>query len=184
MQRKLIWLLFLAPALLIYVRFMALPLFNSLALSFFQGTGLTPERFVGFENYIQLFTNPIWRDRFFNALGNTAVFFAIHMLVQNTLGLLFAVLLASGIKGHGLLRTVIFLPATLSVLIIGFLWRLILQSAVGRGQPVPESCRPRSVCLALAGGSHLGADRCLPGVGLAVGGPAHHVLPGGTADHF
>jgi raffinose/stachyose/melibiose transport system permease protein len=131
MQRKLIWLLFLLPALLIYLRFMALPLFNSLALSFYQGTGLTPERFVGFENYVQLFTNPIWRDRFFNALGNTAVFFAIHMLVQNTLGLLFAVLLASGIKGHGLLRTIIFLPATLSVLIIGFLWRLILNPQWG-----------------------------------------------------
>ncbi len=131
LRRKLIWLLFLLPALLIYVRFMALPLFNSLGLSFYQGTGLTPERFVGFDNYVQLFTNPLWRDRFFNALGNTAVFFAIHMLVQNTLGLLFAVLLATGIKGHGLLRTIIFLPATLSVLIIGFLWRLILNPQWG-----------------------------------------------------
>lgn len=131
LRRKLIWLLFLLPAVLIYVRFMALPLFNSLGLSFYQGTGLTPERFVGFDNYVQLFTVPLWRDRFFNALGNTAVFFAIHMLVQNTLGLLFAVLLATGIKGHGLLRTIIFLPATLSVLIIGFLWRLILNPQWG-----------------------------------------------------
>ncbi len=131
LQRRLIWLLFLLPALVIYVRFMALPLFNSLGLSFYQGTGLIPERFVGFDNYIQLFTVPLWRTRFFNALGNTAVFFAIHMLVQNTLGLLFAVLLATGIKGHGLLRTIIFLPATLSVLIIGFLWRLILNPQWG-----------------------------------------------------
>ncbi len=131
LRRKLIWLLFLLPALLIYVRFMALPLFNSLRLSFYQGTGLTPEHFVGLDNYVQLFTNPLWRDRFLNALGNTAVFFAIHMLVQNTLGLLFAVLLATGIKGHGLMRTIIFLPATLSVLIIGFLWRLILNPQWG-----------------------------------------------------
>ncbi|MEI2692049.1 MAG: sugar ABC transporter permease [Anaerolineae bacterium] len=131
LQRKLIWLLFLLPALLIYVRFMALPLFNSLRLSFYQGTGLTPEHFVGFDNYVQLFTNPLWRDRFLNALGNTAVFFAIHMLVQNTLGLLFAVLLATGIKGHGLMRTIIFVPATLSVMIIGFLWRLILNPQWG-----------------------------------------------------
>ncbi len=144
LRRRLIWLLFLLPALLIYVRFMALPLFNSLRLSFYQGTGLTPEQFVGFDNYVQLFTNPLWRDRFLNALGNTAVFFAIHMLVQNTLGLLFAVLLATGIKGHGLMRTIIFVPATLSVMIIGFLWRLILNpqwgalnqflKAVGLGQ--------------------------------------------------
>lgn len=131
LRRRLIWLLFLLPAGLIYVSFMALPLFNSLGLSFFQGRGLTPEQFVGLDNYVQLFTNPLWRNRFFNALGNTAVFFAIHMLVQNTLGLLFAVLLASGIKGHGLLRTIIFIPATLSVLIIGFLWRLILNPQWG-----------------------------------------------------
>ncbi len=144
LRRRLIWLLFLLPAVLIYLSFMALPLFNSLGLSFFQGRGLRPEQFVGFDNYVQLFTNPLWRDRFFNALGNTAVFFAIHMLVQNTLGLLFAVLLASGIKAHSLFRTIIFIPATLSVMIIGFLWRLILNpqwgavnqilKAVGLGQ--------------------------------------------------
>ena len=131
LRRKLIWLLFLLPALLVYLRFMALPLFNSLGLSLFQGRGLTPEQFVGLDNYVQLFTNPLWRDRFLNALGNTAVFFAIHMLVQNTLGLLFAVLLASGVKGSGLLRTIIFIPATLSVMIIGFLWTLILNPQWG-----------------------------------------------------
>ena len=130
-RRKLIWILFLVPALLIYVRFMALPLLNSLRLSFYQGTGLTPERFVGTENYVQLFTNPFWRERFFNALGNTAVFFAVHILIQNTLGLLFAVLLASGIKGSSVIRTIIFVPATLSVLIIGFLWTLILNPQWG-----------------------------------------------------
>lgn len=130
-RRKIAWILFLLPALLIYLRFMALPLFNSLGLSFYTGTGLTPERFVGLENYVELFTNPLWRDRFLNALGNTAVFFAIHMLVQNTLGLLFAVLLASGIRASGLLRTIIFTPTTLSVLIVGFLWALILNPQWG-----------------------------------------------------
>lgn len=126
MQRKLIWLLFLAPALLIYVRFMALPLFNSLALSFFQGT-TSPERFVGFENYIQLFTNPIWRDRFFNALGNTAIFSPSTCWCRIPWGCFLRFCWPRAYKGHGLLRTVIFLPATLSVLIIGFLWRLILN---------------------------------------------------------
>ena len=130
-RRRLTWVLFLLPALLVYLGFMAVPLFSSLGLSFFTGTGLRPDRFIGFGNYVELFTNPLWRDRFMNALGNTVVFFAIHMLVQNTLGLLFAVLLASGIKGHSLLRTIIFIPATLSVLVIGFLWRLILNPQWG-----------------------------------------------------
>ena len=130
-RRRRTWILFLLPALILYLGFMAIPLFNSLGLSFYTGAGLTPDRFVGFANYVELFTNPIWRDRFFNALGNTMVFFTVHMLVQNTLGLLFALLLASGIKGHGLIRTIIFIPATLSVLVIGFLWRLILNPQWG-----------------------------------------------------
>ena len=130
-RRRLTWILFLLPALFIYLGFMAIPLFNSLGLSFYTGAGLSPDRFVGFANYVELFTNPFWRERFLNALGNTVIFFAIHMLVQNTLGLLFAVLLASGIKGHSLLRTIIFIPATLSVLVIGFLWRLILNPQWG-----------------------------------------------------
>ena len=130
-RRRLTWIVFLLPALLIYLGFMAIPLFNSLGLSFYTGAGLRPDRFVGVANYVELFTNPLWRDRFLNALGNTVIFFSIHMLVQNTLGLLFALLLASGIKGNGFIRTIIFIPATLSVLVIGFLWRLILNPQWG-----------------------------------------------------
>jgi raffinose/stachyose/melibiose transport system permease protein len=130
-QRRRTWLLFLLPALIVYIGFMAVPLINSLGLSFYQGAGLRPDTFVGLQNYVDLFTDPFWRERFFNALRNTVVFFAIHMLVQNTLGLLFATLLATGIRGTNTLRTIIFIPATLSVLVIGFLWRLILNPQWG-----------------------------------------------------
>ncbi|GAB4572333.1 MAG: sugar ABC transporter permease [Anaerolineae bacterium] len=131
-QRRRTWIMFLIPALIVYTVFMAFPLFNSMRLSFYQGEGLTPTRFVGLENYVELFTNPLWRDRFFNAVGNTFVFFAIHMLVQNTLGLLFATLLAnSRLVGRNVFRAIIFIPATLSVLVTGFLWTLILNPRWG-----------------------------------------------------
>ncbi len=130
-QRILTWAMFLLPALAIYIVFMAFPLFNSMRLSFFTGQGLRPDTFVGLQNYVNLLTNPLWRDRFFNALGNTFVFFGIHMLVQNTLGLLFAVLLSSQLKGRNIFRTIIFTPATLSVLVTGFLWSLILNPLWG-----------------------------------------------------
>ncbi len=131
-QRRRTWILFLIPALVVYTVFMAFPLFNSMRLSLYQGTGLTPETYVGFANYSELFTNPVWRDRFFNALGNTFVFFAIHMLVQNTLGLLFATLLSNThLRGRNIYRAIVFLPATLSVLVTGFLWTLILNPRWG-----------------------------------------------------
>lgn len=131
-QRRRTWILFLIPALVVYTVFMAFPLFNSMRLSLYQGTGLTPETYVGFANYSELFSNPLWRDRFFNALGNTFMFFAIHMLVQNTLGLLFATLLSNThLRGRNVYRAIVFLPATLSVLVTGFLWTLILNPRWG-----------------------------------------------------
>jgi raffinose/stachyose/melibiose transport system permease protein len=130
--RRRAWIAFLIPALLIYTIFMAYPLMNSLRLSFYTGEGLRPERFVGFDNYNELFTNPVWKDRFLNALGNTWIFFGIHMAVQNTLGLLFATLLAqSRLFGRNIYRTIIFIPATMSVLLTAFLWRLILNPRWG-----------------------------------------------------
>lgn len=126
-RRKVTWALFLLPALLIYLTFMAVPLFDSLRLSLYTGQGYTPTQFVGLQNYIDLFTNPLWREKFFGAVRHTFIFFAIHMLVQNSLGLLFANLLSSDFKGRNFFRTIIFTPATLSVLVVGFLWTLILN---------------------------------------------------------
>jgi raffinose/stachyose/melibiose transport system permease protein len=130
-KRRRTWLLFLLPALFIYTAFMAFPLVNSMRLSLYTGQGLSPDRFVGFANYFELFSNPLWRDRFFNAIGNTFLFFGIHMLVQNTLGLLFATLLAVPLKGGSIYRTIIFIPATLAIVVTGFLWSLILNPRWG-----------------------------------------------------
>lgn len=130
-RHRLTWIAFLVPALVIYILFMALPLLGSIRLSLFTGEGIVPKTFVGLANFQTLFTHPIWSARLANALRNTFVLFLIHMGVQNTLGLLFAVLLTNKIKGRNFYRTIIFLPATLSVLVIGFLWRLILNPQWG-----------------------------------------------------
>ena len=121
------WFYFTIPALIIYLWFMAFPLFNSMRLSFYTGTGLVPTKFVGLQNYIELFTNPLYKDRLFGALKNTFILFAICMGIQNTLGLMFANILSGRLKGSSIYRTIIFLPATISVLVTGFLWKLILN---------------------------------------------------------
>jgi len=125
------WILFLLPAILIYLVFMAGPLFDSLRLSLYTGEGYTPTKFVGLQNYLELFSNPLWQTRFTGALWHTCIFFGIHMLVQNSLGLFFANLLSSDFKGRDFFRTLIFAPATLSVLVTGFLWTLILNPQWG-----------------------------------------------------
>lgn len=125
------WMFFLLPALAIYILFMAIPLLGSIRLSLFTGEGIIPKTFVGLDNFNKLLQDPIWSARLANALKNTVILFLIHMGVQNTLGLLFAVQLTKKIRGFNFYRTIIFLPATLSVLVIGFLWKLILNPQWG-----------------------------------------------------
>lgn len=121
------WLLYILPALLVYAIFMAWPLLDSLRLSLY--TGKASERvFVGLSNYIRLFTGGEVATRYWGAFSHTWVFFAIHMLVQNVLGMLFAVILSNhAIRLRSVYQTIIFLPTTLAVLVTGYLWKLILN---------------------------------------------------------
>ena len=111
---------------------MVFPLFDSLRLSLFSPGGGGLGVFVGLQNYVTLLTDPLWSPRFWGALGNNLVFFAIHMLVQNPIGLLLAVLLTTRVlRGRAVYRALIFAPTVLSVVIVGFIWKLILSPLWG-----------------------------------------------------
>lgn len=119
---------FLAPAVIIYSVFMVYPLLDSLRLSLFDETGA----WVGLDNFDTLFNDPLWSDQFWGALKHNLVFFAFHMIVQNPVGLLLAALLTvQGVRGLSFYRTAIFIPTTLSVVIVGFIWRQILSPLWG-----------------------------------------------------
>ena len=124
--------MFVLPALVVYVAFSVYPLISSVVLSFFESSG-RESSFVGVANYVDLFTNPTTSARFWNALGNNVEFFLIHLLVELPIGLLMAALLTSGRlrRSVGVYRTLLFIPATLSVVIVGFIWRLIINPLWG-----------------------------------------------------
>jgi len=125
-------LVFLAPAVLIYSVFMIYPLLASLRFSLFTPLEDGGLRFVGVGNYATLLTSPQWAPQLWNALSNNFVFFFIHMLVQNPIGLLLAVLLSSRIvRGKAVYRALIFTPTVLSVVLVGFIWRMILSPLWG-----------------------------------------------------
>ncbi len=124
-------IVFLAPAVLIYTVFMVYPLLDSLGLSL-RSSARTGNMFVGFENYRTLLTDPQWSERLWNAVRNNFLFFLIHMLVQNPIGLLLAGLLASrSVRFKAFFRTALFLPTVLSIVLVGFIWRLILSPIWG-----------------------------------------------------
>ncbi len=123
---------FLAPAFIIYTMLMIYPLIDSLRLSLFTRNDAGVETFVGLSNYQTLFTSDLYAPRLWGALRNNFVFFAIHMLVQNPIALFLAALLSSQfVRGRSIYRSLIFTPSVLSVVLVGFIWRLILSPIWG-----------------------------------------------------
>jgi raffinose/stachyose/melibiose transport system permease protein len=122
---------FLSAGIIIYTLFLVIPILDSIKLSFYDSEGLYTTDFVGLGNYIKLFTEFPYKDRFFNALSNTIKFFLMVTLIQNVCGFLVAVLVTRKFKGNTIIRRLSFLPTTLSVLVVGFLFKLILNPTWG-----------------------------------------------------
>lgn len=119
---------FLAPAAIIYTVFSIYPLVDTIRLSLYAGDSSGVTHFTGFGNFVTLLTDSNWAGPFWNAFRNNLIFFAIHMIVQNSIGLALAVLLSlPALTGRSVYRTIIFLPTMLSFVIIGFIWQLILS---------------------------------------------------------
>ncbi|MDY0288445.1 MAG: sugar ABC transporter permease [Sphaerochaeta sp.] len=122
------WFLYLMPALLFYVLFMAYPMLDSLRLSLYTGNSPHTRSFVGLGNFSKLFSDPTISERYWGAFFNTWYFFLIHLIFQNALGIIFAVILTNEtMKGRQLYQTIIFIPTTFAVLVTGYLWKLILN---------------------------------------------------------
>jgi raffinose/stachyose/melibiose transport system permease protein len=123
---------FLAPAAIVYTAFSIYPLIDTIRLSLYGADPSGTTHFTGLDNFRRLLTDPLWAVPFWNAFRNNLIFFAIHMLVQNAIGLALAVMLSlPSLTGRNLYRTLIFLPTMLSVVIIGFIWQLILSPLWG-----------------------------------------------------
>ena len=138
MRRPFRWhiAIFLLPAAAVYTAIMIIPLVSTLYQSFFSKDWT----FVGFDNFVTLFTDPRLSASFWNALKNNVWFFIIHMCVQNPVGILLAALLSNPrLRLRGFYRTVFFIPTILSFVIVGFVWKLILSPTWGVTQGLLKS---------------------------------------------
>ena len=134
MQQGFSWrvLVFIAPALLIYGLFSAIPLLDTLRLGLYSADETGVRSFAGLANTFTILGDPQWSASFWNAMLNNLKFFGMHMLVQNPVGLLLAALLSlKNVRFSATYRTVFFLPTLLSVVIVGFVWQLILSPLWG-----------------------------------------------------
>lgn len=115
--------LFVLPALLGLLLFMAVPFALAIGLSFTNlrlGSPL-PTRFVGLENYTRL-----WEDEAFRrALLNNAMFATVVVPVQTALALGLAVLLNQKLRARAWFRAVFFMPVVFPMALIAVVWQLM-----------------------------------------------------------
>lgn len=123
--------IFLAPAIIVYGMFMAYPLVSSLSYSLFEWDGFLRKGFAGLKNFVTVLTRWPYNERFWSAISHNAYFFIVTFLIQTTLGLFVAVLLAQKRRGFAFFQTAYFLPYTLSLVVVGFLWRMLLNPTWG-----------------------------------------------------
>ena len=110
-EERAAWL-FLAPSLVLFAIFTAIPVISAFFISFTQWNLFNEVTWVGLGNYIALAQDEI----FAKVLGNTAYFVLVSVPVQIVLALLCALVLNRGIKGQTFFRVVYFLPVVTSTI--------------------------------------------------------------------
>ncbi len=120
--------LFLFPALLIYLAIVAVPVFSTVYNSFFKWNLVDIKRYVGFNNFIQMFSID---DIFKTSMKNTFLLMFLSLIVQTPLSISFAIALSSSIKGKKYFKTVFFMPNILSSVAVGLLWSFVFNPEFG-----------------------------------------------------
>jgi ABC-type sugar transport system permease subunit len=121
-------ILFILPALILYLVFMVYPFFQSIYFSLTSWNGVTAvKEWVGLANYRELIVD----DRFWLSLKNTVIWVIVGTIAPIVIGMLLAVLLWSRPKGFTLLRTFYFMPQVLSTVVIAIVWSWIYNPIFG-----------------------------------------------------
>ncbi|WP_343234183.1 sugar ABC transporter permease [Microbacterium salsuginis] len=118
---------FLAPALVTILLIRVIPFLGAIwsTLHVRDGVGLlADERFAGFENYIDLLSDPLFQA----TLGRTLVFNLVINPLQIALALAIAVLLTRRLPARGLWRMAVFIPCTIPLVGSSIAWGVALRA--------------------------------------------------------
>lgn len=119
---------FYVPAVVLMILFIAYPLGNAIYLSFFKWNGYSVKKdFIGVQNYISMFND----KTFVSSLKNTLLYGFVCTFLQQVIGLAMAVFLNTKFKGRGIARTVIYMPAMVSGLVMGYIMYFFFQTKGG-----------------------------------------------------
>lgn len=116
--------LFYVPAIILFVVFVVYPFLQGIRLSFTNWNGYSQTmKYVGLKNYIRLFQDANVKT----ALINTLIYGIMSTVIQNILGLAYALFLNINFKGRTVVRTIIYMPVMIAPLIMGYIMYFFFQ---------------------------------------------------------
>lgn len=123
------WPIFTLPTLICFALAFLIPFIMGLGLSFTKFTTVTDTKFVGFSNYVKAFSGD---DTFPTALGRTAIFTIVCVVLINLFAFILALLLTRKIRGTNVFRTLFFMPNLIGGIVLGYIWQLIFNGVLAK----------------------------------------------------
>ena len=127
-KHMIIVLSFLLPSLILYMLFMLFPMVDAIRLSVFDWDGASPTmNFVGLEHYANLLKDSVFKL----SLLHNFIWVVISLVLKVIPTLILAVLITKVRKGKLFFRAAFYLPAVISLAVVGVLWAKIYDPMMG-----------------------------------------------------
>ncbi len=126
-SRALMIIILLAPSLIVFFLYRAVPIVWNLILSFQKWNFVDPPKFIGLVNYSKVFTDPI----FWESFRNTVLYFFGGSPIAIILALGLSLLVNKPLKGRNVYRALIFLPYPITPVAIAIIWKWLYDDKVG-----------------------------------------------------
>lgn len=120
--------LFVIPALVLFLIFWIVPVLQLFYYSMTNFNGINYDYdYVGFKNYLTLLKD----GSMINAIKNTLIYAVVVVVLNNILGLVIAMALNVKLRGKAFFRTVAYVPALFSAIVVGFIWSYVYMPDSG-----------------------------------------------------
>ena len=126
-RKRRILFLFIVPALVFYLVFWISPVLMSFFYGLTNWSGLGDYDFVGLDNFKFL----IKEGTLFNSMRNTIIYAVIVVVWGNLQALALALLLNMKLKARGAFRTIFYIPALFSTIVVAFIWSYVYAPYYG-----------------------------------------------------
>ncbi len=118
------FLMFAGPAGILFLGTVMLPFIYGIYLTFTSWDGIAKEKpLVGAANYIAAFKD----TAYWAALGRTAIYTVISVILVNAIAFLLAYLVTSKIKAQNFFRAAFFIPNLIGGIVLGYVWKFVFN---------------------------------------------------------